>query len=198
MPKGYHHVTQDTRSQIYALKSIGTSLRKIATVVERHVSTISPEIQRNTCGRGYRYKQANAKAVDRRANASRTPKKLTSELITIIETHLREEWSPDQIAGHLNQSQRRIVFQSITLDGDNMEHVNYHRQRVTQVTDTYGPTSHDYNPERFLALRAALNQFVAAVEAGAYHEFEVALSQAVDSALESYDLNHGNHQCTFL
>ena len=104
MPKGYHHVTRDIRSQIYALKSTGTSLSKIATVVGRHASTISREIERNTGGRGYRYKQANAKAVERRTNASRTPKKLTQELIAIIETHLREEWSPDQIAGHLKRT----------------------------------------------------------------------------------------------
>lgn len=48
MPKGYHHMTHDIQSQIYALKSIGTSLRKIATVVKLHVSTISREIKRNT------------------------------------------------------------------------------------------------------------------------------------------------------
>lgn len=103
MPKGYHHVTLDIRSQIYALKSTGTSLRKIATVVGRHASTISREIERNTGGRGYRYKQADAKAVERHANASRTPKKLTPELIAIIEGDLREEWSPDQIAGRLKE-----------------------------------------------------------------------------------------------
>ena len=64
MAKAYHHVTHDIRSQIYALKATGTSLRKIATIVDRHVSTISREIQRNTGGRGYRYKQADEKALD--------------------------------------------------------------------------------------------------------------------------------------
>ena len=59
MPQGYHHVTQDIRSQIYALKAIGTSLHKISAIVGRHVSTVSREIKRNTGGRGYRYKQAD-------------------------------------------------------------------------------------------------------------------------------------------
>ena len=58
-------------SKIYALKATGVSLHKIAAIVERDVSTISREINRNTGGRGYRYKQADAKAVERRANASR-------------------------------------------------------------------------------------------------------------------------------
>ena len=81
MPKGYHHVTRDIRSQIYALKSTGTSLRKIATIVGKHASSISREIERNTGGRGYRYKQADIKAIERRAKASHTPKKLTPPLI---------------------------------------------------------------------------------------------------------------------
>jgi IS30 family transposase len=103
MPEGYHHVTQDIRSQIYALKATGTSLHKIADIVEHHVSTISREIKRNTGGRGYRYKQADAKAIERRTNASRTPQKLTPTLIAIIEEKLLEEWSPDQISGRLKE-----------------------------------------------------------------------------------------------
>ncbi len=101
MPQGYHHVTRDIRSQIYALEATGTSLNKIASIVERHVSTISREIKRNTGGKGYRYKQADAKAVKRRANASRTPQKLTPSLVVIIEEKLLEEWCSDQISGRL-------------------------------------------------------------------------------------------------
>ena len=62
-----------------------TLLHQIAAIVGFHVSTISREIKRNTGGRGYRYKQADEKAVERRENASRTPKKLTQTLVAIIE-----------------------------------------------------------------------------------------------------------------
>jgi IS30 family transposase len=104
MPSGYHHVTLDIRSQIYALKATGTSQSKIAKLVGYTASTISREINRNTGKRGYRYKQADAKAVERRAQASRTPTKLTPSLISIIEEKLlQEEWSPDQIAGRLEK-----------------------------------------------------------------------------------------------
>ena len=113
MSNGYHHVTQDIRSQIYALKATGSSLRDISKVVKHHVSTISREIKRNTGGRGYRYKQANAKAVERRSNASRTPKKLTPELIARIEENLREEWSPEQISGRLKLEGIRISHEAI-------------------------------------------------------------------------------------
>ena len=101
MPQGYHHVTRDIRSQIYALKAIGTSLRKIAVIVGRDASTISREIKRNTGSKGYRYKQADAKTIERRANASRTPKKLTAALVAIIVEKLHEQWSPEQISGRL-------------------------------------------------------------------------------------------------
>lgn len=103
MPQGYHHVTRDIRSQIYALKATGTSLNKIASIVDRHVSTISREIKRNTGGRGYRFKQADEKAVERRKNASGAPKKLTPELIAVIEEKILEDWSPDQISGRLKE-----------------------------------------------------------------------------------------------
>jgi IS30 family transposase len=101
MPKGYNHVTQDIRSQIFALKATGNSLRKIAKFVYRDVSTISREIRRNTGERGYRYKQADAKATGRRIKASRNPKKLTQSLIVRIEQNLLEDWSPEQISGRL-------------------------------------------------------------------------------------------------
>ena len=87
-----------------------------------------------------------------------------------------------------NPPTRPIIFQYITLDENNMAHAIYHRQRTTEVINTYGPSSNDYNRERFLALRQALNSLAAAVDAGYYQnidEFQGALRQAVDSVLES-------------
>ena len=113
MPQGYHHVTLDIRSQIYALKATGTSLNKIADIVEHHVSTISREIKRNAGGKGYRHKQADAKAIERRSNASRTPKKLTPELVAIIEEKLLQDWSQEQISGRLKLEGHRISHEAI-------------------------------------------------------------------------------------
>ena len=56
-------------------------------------------IKLNTGGRGYCYKQADAMAKERRAKASQAPKKLTQELISIIEDRIQKDWSPDQITG---------------------------------------------------------------------------------------------------
>ena len=113
MPTGYHHVTRDIRCQIYALKTTNTPLHKLADLVNRDVSTISREINRNTGGRGYRYKQADEKATERRVAASHAPKKLTPALIEIIEKYLLEDWSPDQISGRLRLEGQFISHETI-------------------------------------------------------------------------------------
>lgn len=113
MPKGYQHVTRDQRSQIYAYKSMGLSLRNIAKNLDKDVSTISREISRNTGLRGYRISQADAFANERRSNASRTPKKLTNELKAMIDSKLLEEWSPEQISGRFKLDGVSISHESI-------------------------------------------------------------------------------------
>ena len=65
------------------------------------MSTISREIKRNTGDRGYRYKQADAKAIERRKNVSSSPKKLTPANVAVIEEKLLNDWSPEQISGRL-------------------------------------------------------------------------------------------------
>ena len=73
MPRGYHHLTQDERCQIWGLKKSGLSQRDIGRELGRHHTTIRREMQRNSGGRGYRYKQAHNKATERRHRASSVP-----------------------------------------------------------------------------------------------------------------------------
>jgi IS30 family transposase len=113
MPKGYQHVTRDQRSQIYAYKSMGLSLRDIAKNLDKNVSSISREISRNTGLRGYRINQADKLANERRSSASKTPKKLTEALKVEINSKLLEEWSPEQISGRLKLEEILISHESI-------------------------------------------------------------------------------------
>lgn len=113
MPKGYHHLTRDLRSQIYVLKSIGASLQRIARELGMHVSTISREIKRNQGERGYRFQQAAIKAAERRSIASQAPKKLTCALKKQITAKLLEDWSPEQIAGRFKLEHNAISHESI-------------------------------------------------------------------------------------
>ena len=92
----YNQLTEGERNQIYALKQARVSQRRIAVILGRDVSTIGREIRRNRGQRGYRPRQANLKARERR----RIPRsfKMTAEVIAHIEEKLREEYSPDQIS----------------------------------------------------------------------------------------------------
>jgi IS30 family transposase len=141
MPKGYHHMTHDIRSQIYALKSTGIALRKIGSIVGYDASAISREIKRNTGGRGYRYKQADTMAKERRSKASRTPKKLTPELVSIIESRIEQDWSPDQIAGRLKEEgivniSHEAIYQYIWKDkrtgGTLHRHLRHHSKKYNK------------------------------------------------------------------
>lgn len=113
MAKGYQHVTRDQRCQIYALKSMDLSLRKIAKKIDKHVSTVSREISRNTGLRGYRFNQADNFASERRHYASKKQKKLDNELKEKIESKLLEDWSPEQISGRFKLDGISISHESI-------------------------------------------------------------------------------------
>ena len=66
MSQSFHHLTQDQRSQIYSLKSMGHTVIEIANHLGDHRSTIYREVQRNIGGRDYRNRQAQQKASERR------------------------------------------------------------------------------------------------------------------------------------
>jgi len=99
MPKGYHHLTYIQRSQIVILKDRGDSLNKIAKALNVHHTTISREIKRNSGEEGYNYQQAEAKAIANRP--SHPKKKMTPQLIELLEEKLKLQWSPVQISGWL-------------------------------------------------------------------------------------------------
>lgn len=99
MAKGYHHLTYEKRCQIYALRKSGETQSAIAKQLGVHPSTISRELAKNTGKKGYRCKQAQEKAVERRRSASRAPKKMNEKMIKLINEKLAMQWSPVQISG---------------------------------------------------------------------------------------------------
>jgi IS30 family transposase len=99
MSEGYHHLTRDQRCQFYTLKKRGDSVSVIADELGVHRSTIYREQKRNTGKRGYRFKQANDKALERRQIISSQKRKMTNSTISIIKEKLRLQWSPVQISG---------------------------------------------------------------------------------------------------
>jgi IS30 family transposase len=97
---GYVHLSQDERYQIQCCKRGSFSLRTIANELDRNSSTISRELRRNTPEQGaYERKHAQRQSVIRRRVASSQPR-IAVAFWVIVEARLREDWSPDQIAGH--------------------------------------------------------------------------------------------------
>lgn len=110
----YQQLAYEQRCQIYALKKRGDSQREIAKSIGVSQSTVNRELTRNAGARGYRYKQAQEKATQRRKLATKATK-MTPSMIDTIESKLRLEWSPEQISGWLESRQEFISHESIYL-----------------------------------------------------------------------------------
>ena len=91
----YTQLTQAERYQISALMKAGHSQAKIATAIGVHRSTISRELRRNKGQRGYRPKQAQRMAEQRRTRSVHT--RITRETWSKISEKLRQDWSPEQV-----------------------------------------------------------------------------------------------------
>lgn len=104
MSEDYHHLTYEQRCQLYILKKRGDSPTSIARALDVHRSTIYRELRRNQGGKGYRFKQAQRKAIDRRNKTSSRHPKMTQEMIVTIEEKILLQWSPEQISGWLNRT----------------------------------------------------------------------------------------------
>lgn len=139
--KTYNQLTEIQRYQIEALNKAEKKQNEIAQILGFSPSTISRELKRNRGKRGYRPKQANIKATNRREKASKAIK-MTDEAIDLIEDKLYLDWSPDQISGWLKQEQvieisHERIYQHVWSDkaqgGDLYKHLRHsHKKRKKQ------------------------------------------------------------------
>ena len=100
MGQKYSQLTVDERNQFYALRKANIPMSEIADQLNRSRTTLYNELARNTGGRGYRPKQAQEYAEQRRAE-NIGPFKMTPDVIAYIEDKLRLQWSPEQIANYM-------------------------------------------------------------------------------------------------
>jgi transposase, IS30 family len=114
------------REEIAHLRRLGRSVSQIAEEVGFHKATISRELRRNRCGRGYRASTAQA-AADRRAGRNR-PAKLAvdTRLRAEVERRLAHNESPAQISARLmldfpDDPEMRVshetIYQSLYVQG---------------------------------------------------------------------------------
>jgi IS30 family transposase len=98
--RAYTQLTQGKRYQIRVLLKARFSLSEMASFLHVHKSTISREIKRNSGHKGYRPRQAHEKAMTRRYAAAKRIK-MTPAMIELINQHIRQDFSPEQVSGYL-------------------------------------------------------------------------------------------------
>jgi IS30 family transposase len=103
----YQHLSYVERLQIDEGQRAGLSLRAIARRLGRDPGTISRELERNAWPGHDHYDPCGAffRALARRSHARRGHRKLRPDtpLFVRVANHLREGWSPSQIAGRLRR-----------------------------------------------------------------------------------------------
>lgn len=103
----YQHLSQTERYQIYILMKDGKTQSQIAQLLNRHKSTISRELARNTGLKGYRPKQACLLA-EERSLGSRNAVHINPKYWDMAVTCLHKKWSPEQIADQVGISHETI------------------------------------------------------------------------------------------
>lgn len=103
----YTQLTRGQRYQISILLKAGHNQTCVATLVDCHKSTISRELRRNRGQRGYHPAQAN-KLARQRHRAAYHPR-IATETWQQVELLLRQQWSPEQIAGWLKRKKHPAV-----------------------------------------------------------------------------------------
>lgn len=119
----YTQLTEVQRYQIYSLKGIGFTQAEIAKRINVDPSTICRELSRNSGRRGYRPRQANEKAIERRKEASKA-RRMTEIMQTRVTEYLMLEWSPEQISGYLRSEggdwvSHETIYQFVLEDKQN-------------------------------------------------------------------------------
>lgn len=100
MKKTYQQLQKTERQEIQILREKGYSLRSIAKVLDRSVSTISREISRNQVRGKYIAQKAHHKRYQRRYYCKKFLKKIREHpaLEAFIRQKVQEDWSPRTIA----------------------------------------------------------------------------------------------------
>ncbi len=100
----YPHLNLEERRLFTAWRMEGVGIVEISRRLGRHRSTLWRELGRNRSRHdgGYRVHQAQECTQARRSRSRRSQRFGPAQLVR-VETLLREEWSPEQIAGTLRR-----------------------------------------------------------------------------------------------
>ena len=150
----YTHLSLEERHYIEIERKMGISLNKIAQALGRAQSTLSRELKRNIGQKGYRHNQANQKAEERHQSKFKKIK-LTDDIKELINDYLKQDWSPEQIAGRLRydgviELHHETIYQYVLADKKDGGTLYTHlRHQNKTYRKRYGsPRNHTGIPDR--------------------------------------------------
>jgi IS30 family transposase len=110
MAMNYRQLNAEERSVLAALRRLGLSRAEIGRQLGRHRSTVGRELKRNAApyDGGYRSARADQRAHARRYR-SRRNRHFGAAEIARVEALLQEEWSPEQVSGHLARTRELAI-----------------------------------------------------------------------------------------
>lgn len=137
MGRHYSHLTLEERCTIAQLHQAGQSVRQIAAALDRPPSCVSRELKRNSGVQvGYKPSYAHEQAAARRWTGSRLER--DAELRGLVLGGLRRGWSPEQIAGRLQQQHAATT----------VSHESIYRFIYAQIRRTNDGAWRNYLPRR--------------------------------------------------
>lgn len=133
----YKQLSYEERIQIDLLYRNGVSIRGIGRLLERSPNTISRELKEKKIKGVYLPKKAHNKTYIRRYLSKRSCMKVSRDpyLSWFIDTHIRLNWSPQRMSGHLrlcgHQVSTKAIYRFVyrrSLD----DYLLYHKRRRKQ------------------------------------------------------------------
>lgn len=133
----YQHLSLEEREKLFVLHEKGISLRKIGIVLKRSDASLGRELRRNKTGIGkrsneyliFRYLPCKAQVKsEKRALKQRRKAPLKNPLIFVyVREHLRDGWTPEEIAGRL----------SLDFPGEHLHHETIYRYIYSRSVKRY-------------------------------------------------------------
>ncbi len=111
----YQQLRFEERVQIELLKRSGVSIRGIGRLLGRSPNTISRELREKQVHGAYLPKKAHHKTYYRRYLSKRTCLKVSQDpyLAKFVDTHIRQSWSPERVAGYLKGAGYQVSTKAI-------------------------------------------------------------------------------------
>lgn len=111
--KKRRHLREADRGVIYRMNKAGKTQGEIAQAIDFSQSTVSKELRRNCGLKGYREKQAQRKAAERKAAKPSRSVVIVGRLKELVDEGLILKHSPEQISGSLRRKGLQVSHETI-------------------------------------------------------------------------------------